>query len=168
MLCCRALLTFSLLWLLGKSSDKIKGISSQYNNDQHKIEQYFGLWIQIFFGGKHFERIVCRMKQNTRDQRFPAEEDQYKYESDQNRKYDLNCGRNRIPSASVEQIHDMSETERQRRYNNGRLQIVLFNGPEQEPAENDFFQKADTAHADKVQQPVRKAILRLYPAPKSG
>ena len=96
------------------------------------------------------------------------EENQYKHESDQNSKYDLNCGRNRILSASVEQIHDMAETERQRRNKNGRPKVFLFHGPEQQPAEKDFFQEADTAHADKIQQGLRKAILQFESAPESG
>ena len=58
-----------------KCPDKVKRIPAQYNDDQHKVEHQFCLRVQVPLCGKHLERIVCRVEENARDQRFPVVED---------------------------------------------------------------------------------------------
>ena len=120
-----ALSNLQLFCFIGKCLDKIEQVSPQDHDDHPKIEHHFCPRTKVSLRGKHLERIVCRMEQDTGDQRLPVIKNQHQHEADQNGKYDLGRGRSQLPSASVEQIHDMAETEGQSRYDNGCLQVVL-------------------------------------------
>ena len=51
-----------------KNPDRVKGISSRYNDDQHKIEHRFDLRVRASLGEKHVERVVCCAEQDTGEQ----------------------------------------------------------------------------------------------------
>ena len=86
------------------------------------------------------------MDEDAGEQAAAAIKDRDQQEAHSDGKNDLAQVIDKIHAAAVEQVDDMPDAEGYAGDNNGRLDIVLCNGCEQQATEDHFLQKSDAEH----------------------
>ena len=99
------------------------------------------------------------MDDDAGEQTAAAIKDRDQQKTDRDRKNDLAQVFHQIPAAAVDQINDMPDAEGHAGDDGRRLDIILGDGREQQPAEDHLLQKADAEHThDTADRPCRRVV----------